>query len=163
MSAEIRRDKLPGTELKLEGVLADGTELDWASYRGKVVWFQTRYNFGTSTPFALPSNDPPISQYKELYAKYADAGFAVLEYDISERAPNADAKYKSRVPEPGYPILSRHLSADAKKDYVDFAKFYRLDAAGRVILFDVDGKVVSVRPNVDDLEKLLKERFPNVK
>ncbi len=163
LSAEIRRDELPGTELKLEGVLADGTKLDWASYRGKVVWFQTRYNFGTSTPFALPSNDSPISQYKELYAKYADAGFAVLEYDISERAPDADAKYKSRVPEPGYPILSRHLSADAKKDYVDFAKFYRLDAAGRVILFDVDGKVVSVRPNVDDLEKLLKERFPNVK
>lgn len=163
LSAEIRRDELPGQELKLEGVLADETELDWASYRGKVVWLQTRYNEETMTPFALPSNNPPISKFKALYAKYADAGLAILEYNISERAPNADSKYKSRVPEPGYPILSRRLSADAEKDYVDFAQFYRLKAAGLAILIDVDGKVVSVRPNADDLEKLLKERFPNVK
>lgn len=163
LSAEIRRDELPGKELKLEGVLADGAELDWASYRGKVVWFQTRYHFETSTSFASRYDSPQIAKYKELYAKYADAGLAVLEYNIDLKAPNVDAKYKSRVPEPGYPILSRRLSADAKKDYVDFAKFYRLDAVGRVILFDVDGKVVSVRPNADDLEKLLKERFPNVK
>lgn len=163
LSAEIRRDELPGQELKLEGVLADETELDWASYRGKVVWLQTRYNEETMTPFALPSNNPPISKFKALYAKYADAGLAILEYNISERAPNADSKYKSRVPEPGYPILSRRLSADAEKDYVDFAQFYRLNAAGLAILIDVDGKVVSVAPNADDLEKLLKERFPNVK
>ena len=163
LSAEIRRDELPGQELKLEGVLADETELDWASYRGKVVWLQTRYNEETMTPFALPSNNPPISKFKALYAKYADAGLAILEYNISKRAPNADSKYKSRVPEPGYPILSRRLSADAEKDYVDFAQFYRLNAAGLAILIDVDGKVVSVAPNADDLEKLLKERFPNVK
>ncbi len=163
LSAEIRRDELPDKELKLEGVLADGTELDWASYRGKVVWFQTRYHFETSTSFASPYDGPQTAKYKELYAKYADAGLAVLEYNIDLKAPNADSKYKSRVPEPGYPILSRRLSADAKKDYVDFAEFYRLDAAGLAILIDVDGKVVSVRPNADDLEKLLKERFPNVK
>lgn len=163
LSAEIRRDELPGKELKLEGVLADGAELDWESYRGKVVWLQTRYNEETMTPFALPSNNPPISKFKALYAKYAEAGLAILEYNISERAPNADSKYKSRVPEPGYPILSRRLSADAEKDYVDFAQFYRLKAAGLAILIDVDGKVVSVAPNADDLEKLLKERFPNVK
>lgn len=161
LSAEIRRDELPGQELKLEGVLADGAELDWASYRGKVVWLQTRYHFGTSTPFASQKDDPQTAKYKELYAKYADAGLAVLEYNIDLNAPNAYDK--SSVPEPGYPILSRRLSADAEKDYADFADFYLLDSAGRAILIDVDGKVVSVNPNADDLEKLLKERFPNVK
>ncbi|MBQ8286627.1 MAG: hypothetical protein IJZ10_10055 [Thermoguttaceae bacterium] len=161
LSAEIRRDELPGKELKLEGVLADGTELDWESYRGKVVWFQTRPNFGTLTPFASQNDAPQIAKYKELYAKYADAGLAVLEYNHLLRAPEKDVK--QFVPEPGYPILSRRLSADAKKDYVDFAELYALERFAQAILIDVDGKVVSVRPNVDDLEKLLKERFPNVK
>lgn len=112
-----------------------------------------------STAFDAPS----LAKYKKLYVKYADAGLAVLEYNISERAPAADSKYKSPVPEPGYPILSRRLSADAKKDYVDFTDFYSLVGAGCAILIDVDGKVVSVRPSADDLEKLLKKRFPNVK
>ena len=90
LSAEIRRDELPGQELPLEGVLADGTELDWASYRGKVVWLQARYHFKTTTPFALPNDAPQITKYKGLYAKYADAGLAVLEYDVDLKAPNAD-------------------------------------------------------------------------
>ena len=161
LSAEIRRDELPGQELKLEGVLADGAELDWASYRGKVVWFQTRPNFGTSTPFASQNDAPQTAKYKELYAKYADAGLAVLEYDAVLKAP--EKAVKQFVPEPGYPILSRRLSAEAKKDYVDFAELYTLERFAQAILIDVDGKVVSVRPNADDLEKLLKERFPNVK
>ena len=161
LSAEIRRDELPGKELKLEGVLADGAELDWASYRGKVVWFQTRPNFGTSTPFASQNDAPQTAKYKELYAKYADAGLAVLEYDAVLKAP--EKAVKQFVPEPGYPILSRRLSAEAKKDYVDFAELYSLERFAQAILIDVDGKVVSVAPNADDLEKLLKERFPNVK
>ena len=166
LSAEIRRDELPGKELKLEGVLADGTELDWKSYRGKVVWFQTRPNFGTSTPFASQNDDPQTSKYKELYVKYSDVGLAVLEYDAVLKAPEKDVKHKDVkhfVPEPGYPILSRRLSAAAKKDYVDFAERYSLERFAQAILIDVDGKVVSVRPNADDLENLLKERFPNVK
>lgn len=161
LSAEIRRDELPGKELKLEGVLADGAELDWESYRGKVVWFQTRPNFGTSTPFASQNDAPQTAKYKELYAKYADAGLAVLEYDAVLKAP--EKAVKQFVPEPGYPILSRRLSAAAKKDYVDFAELYSLERFAQAILIDVDGKVVSVAPNADDLEKLLKERFPNVK
>lgn len=166
LSAEIRRDELPGKKLKLEGVLADETELDWESYRGKVVWFQTRPNFGTSTPFASQNDDPQTAKYKELYAKYADAGLAVLEYDAVLKAPEKDVEHKDVkhfVPEPGYPILSRRLSAAAKKDYVDFAELYSLERFAQAILIDVDGKVVSVAPNADDLEKLLKERFPNVK
>ena len=161
LSAEIRRDELPGKELKLEGVLADGTELDWESYRGKVVWFQTRSNFGTLAPFASQNDAPQTAKYKELYAKYADAGLAVLEYDAVLKAPEKDVE--QLVPEPGYPILSRRLSAAAKKDYVDFAELYSLEYFSQAILIDVDGKVVSVAPNADDLEKLLKERFPNVK
>lgn len=161
LSAEIRREELPGKELKLEGVLADGTELDWESYRGKVVWFQTRPNHGTLTPFALQKDDPQTAKYKELYAKYSDAGLAVLEYNNVLKAPEKDLK--QFVPEPGYPILSRRLSAAAEKNYVDFAELYFLQYFAQAILIDVDGKVVSVRPNADDLEKLLKERFPNVK
>ncbi len=161
LSAEIRREELPGKELKLEGVLADGTELDWESYRGKVVWFQTRPNFGTLTPFASRKDDPQIAKYKELYAKYSDAGLAVLEYNNVLKAPPKNVEHS--VPEPGYPILSRRLSAEAKKDYVDFANLYFLQYYAQAILFDVDGKVVSVRPTADDLEKLLKERFPDVK
>lgn len=161
LSAEIRREELPGKELKLEGVLADGTELDWESYRGKVVWFQTRPNHGTLTPFALQKDDPQTAKYKELYAKYSDAGLAVLEYNNVLKAPEKDVE--QLVPEPGYPILSRRLSAAAEKNYVDFAELYFLQYFAQAILIDVDGKVVSVRPNADDLEKLLKERFPNVK
>ncbi|MBQ7111763.1 MAG: hypothetical protein IJO06_11160 [Thermoguttaceae bacterium] len=161
LSGEIRREELPGKELKLEGVLADGTELDWESYRGKVVWFQTRSNFGTLAPFASQNDAPQTAKYKELYAKYADAGLAVLEYDAVLKAPEKDVE--QLVPEPGYPILSRRLSAAAKKDYVDFAELYSLEYFSQAILIDVDGKVVSVAPNADDLEKLLKERFPNVK
>lgn len=161
LSAEIRREELPGKELKLEGVLADGTELDWESYRGKVVWFQTRPNHGTSTPFASQNDDPQTAKYKELYAKYSDAGLAVLEYDNVLKAPEKDVK--PFVPEPGYPILSRRLSAEAKKNYVDIAELYSLEYFAQAILIDVDGKVVSVVPNADALEKLLKKRFPNVK
>ncbi|MBQ7815374.1 MAG: hypothetical protein IJ387_12895, partial [Thermoguttaceae bacterium] len=160
LSAEIRREELPGKELKLEGVLADGTELDWESYRGKVVWFQTRPNYGTSTPFASQNDAPQTAKYKELYAKYSDAGLAVLEYDAVLKAPEKAVKHF--VSEPGYPILSRRLSAAAKKDYVDFAELYSLEYFSQAILIDVDEKVVSVAPNADDLEKLLKERFPNL-
>jgi hypothetical protein len=158
---KIRFADLVGNEMKVEGLYLDGKEIDWASYRGKVVWLQARYNFKTTTPFALSIKDPQIAKYKEIYAKYADAGLAVLEYNIDLKAPSADDK--SSVPEAGYPILSRRLSADAEKDYADFAALYLLDAAGRALLIDVDGKVVSVRPKAADLEKLLKERFPNVK
>jgi thiol-disulfide isomerase/thioredoxin len=35
--SKINRIRLPGNQLELEGKLLDGSDFDWASYRGKVV------------------------------------------------------------------------------------------------------------------------------
>lgn len=154
LNVEIRRDELKGTELKLEGLLADGTEFDWNSFRGKVVWIVARKGTVYWNTFTEP-------RYQELYAQFADAGLAVLYYDSF--TPNPYRSPDGKEKETGFPVFSRALTQDANKGYADFAALYGFQSVGQAILVDVDGKVVDVRPTVDVLEKLLKERFPDVK
>lgn len=166
----IRVDDLPGAEFPVEGVLADGAEIDWASYRGKVVYFAV-YNSGFLTSEKALKDHARFSnaeRFAQLRAQYADAGFAILLYDLATEPPKKGTAPNVFGVKPS-DVLSRALTRDAEKDYADLSELYlSLEFTDAGFIVDVDGKVLDVRARPLDhrtpnkLETLLQERFPNV-
>jgi hypothetical protein len=170
LQRQIRVDDLPGSEFPVEGVLADGAELDWASYRGKVVYFVVYNSAFLTSEKALKDRERFYNgkRFAQLRDQYADAGFAILLYDLATEPPKQGTAPNVFGVEPS-DVLSRALTRGAEKDYVDLGEFYfSLDFTGSAFIVDVDGKVLDVRATPLDhrtpnkLETLLQERFPNV-
>ena len=175
LQRQIRVDDLPGAEFPVEGVLADGAEIDWASYRGKVVYFVV-YNSeflqnessSQNTTLTYRPDRYHGKRFAQLRDQYGDAGFAVLLYDLASKPPKKGTAPNSFGVEPSG-VLSRALTRGAKKDYADLSERYlSLEFLGTGLIVDVDGKVLDANaspfdfPTQRKLETLLQERFPNV-
>jgi hypothetical protein len=170
LQRQIRVDDLPGSEFPVEGVLADGAEIDWASYRGKVVYFAVYNSAFLTSEKALKDHERFYNgkRFAQLRDQYADAGFAILLYDVATEPPKQGTAPNVFGAEPS-DVLSRALTRGAEKDYVDLGEFYfSLDFTGSAFIVDVDGKVLDTNASSLDfrtsnkLETILKERFPNV-
>ncbi|MBR4976746.1 MAG: hypothetical protein IKY61_06785, partial [Thermoguttaceae bacterium] len=170
LQRQIRVDDLPGAEFPVEGVLADGAEIDWASYRGKIVYF-VAYNSGFLTNENSRQSQANVHNarfFAKLRAQYADAGFAILLYDLATEPPKPGTAPNVFGVEPSG-VLSRALTRGAKKDYADLSELYlSLEFPGAGVIVDVDGKVLDAHASpldfrtLNKLETLLRERFPNV-
>ena len=149
---------LVGNEMIFEGVYDDGTEIDWKSYRGKVVlvvfWASWR---GQSVD--------DIRNVRNLYKKYHNAGFDVVGYSLDDDLDYlAIFRKENRFPRrTGVRKLSMQANEKDGKNYTDLTEYYGIDDIPVMILVDKDGKVISLDARGERLQELLEKAFPDVK
>ncbi len=155
LSGQLRLMNLVGNEMKVEGLYLDGTEIDWASYRGKVVLIDFWATWCGPCVGEIPN-------MTKMYEKYNAAGFEILGYSLDQ---DLDALHKfeedRKLP---WKTASQKLSLDSKaKKFVDLSQYYGITGIPTMILVGKDGKVLSTNARGPELERLLKAQFPNVK
>ena len=151
---KIRFADLVGNEMKVEGLYLDGTEIDWASYRGKVVLVDFWATWCGPCIGEIPN-------MTKMYEKYNAAGFEILGYSIDDDLDRLHKFEEDRkLP---WKTASRKLTQDAEKDYVIISEYYGVNAIPTMVLVGKDGKVLSTKARGAELERLLGEQFPEVK
>ena len=146
-----RRMNLLGNDIKLTGTLLDGTELDWSSYRGKVVLV----DFWATWCGPCRAEVPNVLK---MYHAYHDKGFEVLGISLDERREQAEAYIKQT----NIPWATLFSSDPAQRGWrAPMAVRYGISGIPRAILVDREGKVVHMLARgenlVQELRRLLGE------
>ena len=145
----LRRLDLPGNEIEVAGTFLDGTKLDWASYRGKVVLV----DFWATWCGPCRAEVPNVL---ENYLKYHDKGFEVIGISLDETREAAE-QYVQQTNIPWPSIFSEEESDRGWQ--APMAVKYGITGIPTAILVGKDGKVVNMNARGDvlgeELEKLL--------
>ena len=136
-----RRLRLPGSFLELKGTLLDGSELDWKSYRGKVVLV----DFWATWCGPCRAEMPNVKKYYELYH---DRGFEVIGISL-DRSRKALEDFLETEKLPWVTLY-----ADDAGGSHPMATHYGVTAIPTVILADKEGKVVSLRARGEELARI---------
>ncbi len=152
--ASERYANLVGNELRFEGVSTDGTEIDWDSYRGKVVLVDFWATWCGPCRAELPN-------VKAMYEKYRDCGFEVVGYSCDSDVAELDRFVRAqRLP---WKNVSHKLSTDSTKPFVDLLRYYAINGIPKLILVDREGRVIDCDAKGTRLQTLLRGLFPNVR
>ncbi|MGQ9575935.1 MAG: redoxin family protein [Thermoguttaceae bacterium] len=144
MEGAARRLGLVGKPLELAGTKMDGTPLDWASYRGKVVLVDFWATWCGPCRAELP-------RVKKHYENYHDRGFEVVGISV-DRDRQALEQFLENQPLPWPTLHEKQLQGRSP-----LATYYGVMAIPTVFLVDREGKVVSIRARGDELASLLEK------
>jgi len=141
-----RRINLPGNEMELSGTLLDGSTLDWASYRGKVVLVDF------SATWCLPCRQE-VPNVLKMYQAYHDKGFEVLGISLDKSREEAEAY----IEQENIPWPTMFSKSPAERFWrAPMAVYYGVTGIPLAILVDRDGKVVHMLARGENLERELR-------
>jgi thiol-disulfide isomerase/thioredoxin len=141
-----RRLDLPGKPMELTGELFDGSQLDWKSYRGKVVlvdfWATWCGPCRQETPNVLKN-----------YRAYHEKGFEVVGISLDGRREQAESYIKQyNIP---WSNLFSNNKAERKWEH-PMAVHFGITGIPMAILVDRDGKVASLQARGEILGRELR-------
>ena len=141
-----RRMKLPGNKIELDGTMLDGTDLDWSSYRGKVVLV----DFWAT--WCVPCRQE-VPHVLKMYRAYHDKGFEVLGISLDKNPEQARSYIKqTKIP---WPTLFSDKPSERGWKH-PMAVRYGVGGIPRAILVDRDGKVVHMTAHGENLVRELR-------
>jgi thiol-disulfide isomerase/thioredoxin len=149
-NAIARRMRLQGNFMELEGKLVDGSDFDWASYRGKVVLVDFWATWCGPCIAELPN-------VKEVYKKYHEKGFDVVGISLDHvRQSLENFVKKEEIP---WAQLYDEEKQRGKGWNCPMALKYGVSGIPLAILVDKEGKVVSMRARGEELEQLVAKQL----
>lgn len=142
-----RRINLLGNEMELSGKFLDGTELDWAAYKGKVVLVDYWATWCGPCRAEVPN-------VLENYLKYHDKGFDVIGISLDDQRSDAEDYVKqTNIP---WPSLFEENTGESGWQNPMAVK-YGITGIPTAILIDQEGKVVSLQARGPQLGELLEK------
>jgi thiol-disulfide isomerase/thioredoxin len=140
-----QRNKLVGKELEVKGPTLDGKDLDWKSYRGKVVLVDFWATWCKPCMDELPN-------IKKMYELYHDRGFEVVGISLDYKRDALD-KFMEKDKLPWKCIYDLEGGKSA------MATLYQVEAIPFAILVDKEGRVLSVNARGPELQRLLEKQL----
>jgi thiol-disulfide isomerase/thioredoxin len=134
-----------GKELDIKGPTLDGKELDWKSYRGKIVLVDFWATWCKPCMDELPN-------VQKMYKLYHDRGFEVVGISLDKNREALDNFMEKKK-------LPWKCIYDMKDGKFPLAERYEVDAIPLAILVDKEGRVISMNARGPELERLLEKHI----
>ena len=141
----VRRLRLPGKMLEVEGALLDGTEINWDDYRGKYVLV------GFWATWSRPSLTE-VESVKAAFDAYHDKGFEVIGVSLDTQKEEALRFVEQREIE--WATLCNSCESATRWNH-PLASKYAIHTIPRAILVDDQGKVIHMNLRGKNLHKML--------
>ena len=146
-----RRMNLPGNKIEMQGMLLDGTQLNWSAYRGKVVLVDFWATWCGPCRVEVPN-------LLRLYNAYHEKGFDVLGISLDKTAKEAE-EYIAQMEIPWATLFSEDKGQRGWQH--PLAVHYGINGIPRAILVDRDGTVVHMNARggilANELRRMLGE------